>query len=721
MFSKRVHPAELMNVRNVWLRALGKRAVARFSPRRESFRLSEDAGFDILAGLQTLQEFMRGFPTAAKVRGVSYFHGGRVREVERSEDAIRGKVQGGELYDVELTRSARRWKITCSCPAAAGGELCKHGYAFLSAIVQRGGAADLAVHARADGRDPALVQAWSAPVRQSGPALLESLSSIEFDPAPAQSKVKLLYVLSAGEARSKQAEIEVMVAKKRSTWRAVEYQPLWSAPKASELDAVDRRALALLLAGSLLHEPPHGPRPFGRELQHVLLEELARERRLGFVAARKRTVKPLAIDEGPAWSFEVSLERVDDSLELDGWLQRDGERVRLANVELALAGDFAIAREQLIRVDWHGAFELAVHLVGVTAQRISVDAASKVVAFLERCPIALPLHADEFVEVVSGAATPVLELSPDLEARGQLPAIIRFEYDGKRIDRGDMNAARSDVRLVRVLRDQERERTALQEFRAAGGELYEPGRRDGDGAVPMSGLGALVRQLYEHGWKVEGEGLRIATDGISSGKISSGIDWFDLSARIDYGDASADTGALLDALAAKTNLVRLSDGSLGLLPEKWLEKWGLLLRAGELEEGKVRFAAGRAFLLDALLTEQQSEVDLDERFESWRSGLARAKRHDSLQEPAEFVGELRAYQREGLGWLEFLSTAGLGGCLADDMGLGKTIQVLAFALARKPSARGPTLVVAPKTLLFNWESECNRFTPSLRVLIHHGN
>ena len=103
--------------------------------------------------------------------------------------------------------------------------------------------------------------------------------------------------------------------------------------------------------------------------------------------------------------------------------------------------------------------------------------------------------------------------------------------------------------------------------------------------------------------------------------------------------------------------------------------------------------------------------------------------------PATFVGTLRPYQREGLGWLEFLRQFGFGGCLADDMGLGKTVQVLALLEERRlmrvgdpaapsngsPKERpGPSLVVAPKSLVFNWQEEAARFAPQLRVLDHTG-
>jgi SNF2 family DNA or RNA helicase len=87
--------------------------------------------------------------------------------------------------------------------------------------------------------------------------------------------------------------------------------------------------------------------------------------------------------------------------------------------------------------------------------------------------------------------------------------------------------------------------------------------------------------------------------------------------------------------------------------------------------------------------------------------------------PAGFTGQLRPYQERGLSWLRFLGDLGLGGILADDMGLGKTIQLLSLVSAQARDA-GPTLLVCPMSLVGNWQREAARFTPDLRVHVHHG-
>jgi hypothetical protein len=104
----------------------------------------------------------------------------------------------------------------------------------------------------------------------------------------------------------------------------------------------------------------------------------------------------------------------------------------------------------------------------------------------------------------------------------------------------------------------------------------------------------------------------------------------------------------------------------------------------------------------------------------WATDLLRAAATpaEPITEPEGFVGELRGYQAEALAWLGFLDAAGLGGCLALDMGLGKTPTVLAHLARTK--GRGPSLVVAPPAVVGNWAAEAAKFTPGIKVVVHHG-
>jgi SNF2 family DNA or RNA helicase len=173
---------------------------------------------------------------------------------------------------------------------------------------------------------------------------------------------------------------------------------------------------------------------------------------------------------------------------------------------------------------------------------------------------------------------------------------------------------------------------------------------------------------------------------------------------------------LLAALRRGESTVVLDDGSVGMLPDEWMKKYGLMARMGRMEDDKLRFDRSQVGVLDALLA-SRPEIEIDKRFEKARDQLVKFEGIEPVAPPKTFTGELREYQKEGLGWLHFLRKFGFGGCLADDMGLGKTVQVLAL-LAGKRS--GPALVVVPRSLVFNWKQEAARFAPKLKILDHTG-
>lgn len=102
--------------------------------------------------------------------------------------------------------------------------------------------------------------------------------------------------------------------------------------------------------------------------------------------------------------------------------------------------------------------------------------------------------------------------------------------------------------------------------------------------------------------------------------------------------------------------------------------------------------------------------------------LSEFKSIQPIDPPKSLQGELRPYQQEGLNWMQFLREYELAGILADDMGLGKTIQALSHILVEKESGRmvDPALVIAPTSLMYNWENEAKKFAPGLKVLVLHG-
>jgi len=233
-----------------------------------------------------------------------------------------------------------------------------------------------------------------------------------------------------------------------------------------------------------------------------------------------------------------------------------------------------------------------------------------------------------------------------------------------------------------------------------------------------------VPRLAEAGFEVYGEeALTSARVNRSrptiSFAVSSGIDWFDVQAVVHFGELEVSLQELRRALRRRERYVKLADGTIGALPEDWLARYRRLLDLGEPTGEKLRLSAAQITAIDELL-EGADGVRVDEQYEERRRRLRDFSSIEHRDPPRGLTGELRNYQQAGYEWLHFLHDYGFGGCLADDMGTGKTIQALALlqSLRENGHATAADLIVVPRSLIFNWQREAERFTPGLRVLTH---
>ena len=241
--------------------------------------------------------------------------------------------------------------------------------------------------------------------------------------------------------------------------------------------------------------------------------------------------------------------------------------------------------------------------------------------------------------------------------------------------------------------------------------------RSGHWEVPVNSAQRVIPDLVKRGWRVEAEGIRYRTSSGFEASLRSGIDWFELDAEVDYDGTRVELPQLLKAISRGAKMVELGSGEYGLIPEDLLERYRLLAGLGHSENGAIRFGKNQTGLLDVLLAERP-EISVDQVFAEARTKLREFSGVHAPEQPAGFQGTLREYQREGLGWMNFLDEFGLGGCLADDMGVGKTPQVLALLELRREAGAKPSLIVVPRSLVYNWKQEAARFTPLLRILDH---
>jgi superfamily II DNA or RNA helicase len=334
------------------------------------------------------------------------------------------------------------------------------------------------------------------------------------------------------------------------------------------------------------------------------------------------------------------------------------------------------------------------------------------------------------LQEMAGAPQPYLKIgAPDprswsARAFDRPVAELSFRYGGVSVaftDSRDAVAQIDERRLFR--RDRAAETAAAAKVVEAGfqraprqaGEQSDSGRYD----ITQAKLPGAVRLLVGAGWRVEAEGRLYRQAGRFNLSVTSGVDWFDLQAEVDFDGVSASLPALLRALRRGDNMIVLGDGTFGMVPEEWIKRYGMLGDIGTVEGERIRFRPAQVGLLDALLA-AEPQVSVDAVFAKARKELTRFAGVRPAKPPARFHGRLRPYQEVGLGWLSFLRRFGFGGCLADDMGLGKTVQILAMLAGRPRRSVGPSIVVVPKSLVWNWQQEAGRFAPNLRLVAHVG-
>ena len=205
-------------------------------------------------------------------------------------------------------------------------------------------------------------------------------------------------------------------------------------------------------------------------------------------------------------------------------------------------------------------------------------------------------------------------------------------------------------------------------------------------------------------------------------QLKSDIDWFDILIDISFGNQKASIKELQKAFVKKSNYVMLGDGTLGILPEDWMKKFNGYFKSGEIKKNGVQISNYQFGIIDELYQEIEHKPAFLEELYNKKMRLQNIQEIEEVALPKGINATLRDYQRHGLNWLAFLDKNQLGGCLADDMGLGKTLQTIAFLkyLKTQKTKQPPSLIIAPTSLIFNWNAEIEKFCPSLKILTFTG-
>jgi superfamily II DNA or RNA helicase len=668
-----------------------------------------------------LQAYREYFGPDVQDLGERYVRDGAVTIVEGGPDGVRAVVQGTKRYDVRFVADGEGLTASCSCPNYAGGLHCKHLWAVARVATDLGHLADLPRRMAAEGEAPSAVSASAKPRELTWRDLLRGVREAE-PPPSAPMRSRLLYIV----------DIDEILRTGRFLLRLHRQRPLaggaWSEPEPRSLgpedvdawpDARDRAILEHLFGardGVFLGRERRERFELRGSLMDELLPRLCRTGR--FALRKDGRLIPASWEGGAAWRARLRLEADGDRWRLRGELRRGRASMTLAEPELLLSSGHVFRGGRVSKFRFDGPFEW------IRTLRRSPDlpvSDKEIDDFLEQVyelPGSLPFRIPRKLRAreETGVPVPRIVIETSAAKRGSLLVTLSFRYGQAEVagaEPRDRIFERGARRVV--VRDRAREEEARARLAALGFRTVAEHEEDVDYMLAPALLGKAVRDLTGAGWQVVADGSSFRMPGEFRMSVASGTDWFDLEGGVDFGGQWVPLPKLLAAARAGATTIALGDGSTGMLPEDWLRRRGLLLAAGEVEGQALRFRRSQAVLLDVLLAEQEG-ASIDAGFQALREGLRRFDRVRPNEPPRAFTGKLRPYQKLALGWMAFLRRVGLGGCLADDMGLGKTVTVLAL-LAGRP---GPSLVVVPRSLIFNWRAEAERFVPKLRVMDYTG-
>lgn len=199
-----------------------------------------------------------------------------------------------------------------------------------------------------------------------------------------------------------------------------------------------------------------------------------------------------------------------------------------------------------------------------------------------------------------------------------------------------------------------------------------------------------------------------------SGRFSYNLDYFEGEVEVEVEGDKFSIQQLLNNYK-KDEYIVLSDGTNALINREYIEK---LQRIFKEEDGnKVKVSFFDMPIVQDMIDEKSFENDFmgSKDFFEGINKLA----EENIDYP-KLNATLRDYQKYGYKWLKYLTDNNLGACLADDMGLGKTLQAIALLTNLHEEKKKKSMVIMPKSLIYNWENEIKRFSPKLKVGVYYG-
>lgn len=422
--------------------------------------------------------------------------------------------------------------------------------------------------------------------------------------------------------------------------------------------------------------------------------------------------------EKDLWTFQLVLRKAEHGYLLHGSLVNEEGDSRPITEVMSFLEHFVVFENSIARSDlsehvvWY-------ELVKSRALPINeVELESFLTYFWNQAHSKIPIELPDEVQMKDNTGVepiPRVSFEPS-KNRGSFAAKMSFDYNGEIADANNGKYIYNISKREKIIRDLDFERKCLSVLFDM--SLIESEDVSIQAVFSSAEFLPAVEKFLSLNWQVFAKQQKIRNGTDYQINVTSGVDWFDVNADIKFDQKILHLPQLLQALKSGQRMITLDDGSLGILPEEWLAKLAPFVGLAKATDEGLRLSKVQALFLTASLDENIN-FTADQKFKSLKNIISDLKNLDPEESSPNLKGSLRDYQKLGLSWLSMIAKHEIGGILADDMGLGKTIQVLAL-LAGKTS-KLPTLVLAPKSLIFNWQNEAAKFTPHLKVLVYAGN
>ncbi len=634
-------------------------------------------------------------------RGRDYFNQGRVEILELSDDNVLAKVYGSYEYEVSLVKKGKAILYYCDCPYPF---LCKHIVATMLAVNEREITKNLPV------------KDWKK--------FFEYLNETENKEDNKRSK--MVFFLALEKNRWSIRPILYYVKKDGNLGRRLSFSSY--DPNDKRLNLTSSEKLVVKYLEDYYYNYSYFD--YGSEMGQLLL--LLKNSMVFLEDDLKDPVSfyPNDVD----LTFEVEKNQEDYRLSL---FLKDGEK-RIAKInhefKLLTSGYVHFYKDKTIYSVKQNLSES--YILPFTGVKEGISIPEK--EFNDFVTLLFPKLISAGADVILPEeikVTDVEELNNKYlylsENNGELRVYLKFGYSDEGIEVNAFPFQKFQIiakgkKLYKVIRQKSAENLWIEFLRENGLEKNIDDFILKKKINPIDWLLDVLPVFAEKGFQIFGEDkldklkIRRSTPKIIS-RVSSGIDWFDLSVEIDFDGLRVSYFEIMESLRKKKKYIRLNDGSTVRLDESILERLGLIshFAHADSKEKTLKLSRTQALLVEQIL-KSSSKAESDDAFKKQIKKFRKFKEIKPQEIPKGFKGKLRPYQKAGYDWLCFLNEYGFGGCLADDMGLGKTVQTLALLQREKNRKKGTSLIIAPTSVLPNWEREAQRFTPELKVLVHSG-